>query len=90
MKYFLLVFDRREGRLLNETDFQDSKQALAARFAAERLHRGMPDVEVVVLGAESRDVLRQTHARYFQDLPSLNRRGGEFLKAATAAARKAG
>jgi transposase-like protein len=34
-------------------EFADSRNALRARFQAERKYRSYPDVEVVVLGAES-------------------------------------
>jgi hypothetical protein len=67
MIHFLLVFDRREGRVLSKQEFDVRSAAMAGRFEAERLHRDNPDIEVVVLGAQSADALKQTHARYFQD-----------------------
>jgi hypothetical protein len=39
--------------------------------AAERVHRGNPDIEVVVLSAKSEEVLRHTHARYFYSTGQL-------------------
>ena len=71
--YFVLVFDRSEGRLLSLSDLTDSQAALSERFAAERRHQGNPDVEIVVLGAASRNALRQTHARYFNTVSALAR-----------------
>ncbi len=67
MIHFLLVFDRREGRVLSKQEFDTRSAAMAGRFEAERLHKDNPDIEVVVLGAQSDDALRRTHARYFQD-----------------------
>jgi hypothetical protein len=67
MIHFLLVFDRREGRVLSKQEFDTRSAAMAGRFEAERLHKDNPDVEVVVLGAKSVDALKRTHARYFQD-----------------------
>ncbi|NHW87930.1 hypothetical protein, partial [Escherichia coli] len=61
MKHFVLVFDRHDGRLLREDEFLDARAAMRERFASERLHRGNPDIEVVVLGAESALALRTTH-----------------------------
>lgn len=82
MKHFVLIFDRRSGRVLREEEFTDARAAMYERFAAERLHRGNPDVEVVVLGAESAEALRNTHARYFQDVAALTRRGVTLVRAA--------
>lgn len=67
MIHFLLVFDRREGRVLSQQEFEARSAAMAGRFEAERLHKGNPDIEVVVLGAQSVAALKRTHARYFQD-----------------------
>jgi hypothetical protein len=71
MKHFLVVYDRREGRLMRLTDYRSADSALSARFAAERKFRDQPDVEVVVLGAESREALNRTHSRYFKDVREL-------------------
>ena len=74
--HYLLVFDRAHGRLLSEKPYNDHRTALEARFKAERLHRSNPEIEVVVLTAESKEALRRTHARYFQsvsDIASIRR-----------------
>ena len=71
MSHFLIVFDRASSRLLSEQCFDDHRQALEARFRTERMHRTDPDIEVVVLSAESKEALRLTHARYFQSMSSL-------------------
>ncbi len=84
--HFLLVFDRSRGRLLSERTFGDHRSALEERFKAERLHREQPEIEVVVLTAESRAALRRTHARYFQSLSDLAsvRRGAVTARKASA------
>ncbi|HWL35446.1 MAG TPA: hypothetical protein VNQ77_04570 [Frankiaceae bacterium] len=71
MQHFLLVYDRRAGKILREDVFDDGKVALTERFRVERLHRGDPNIEVVVLGAASRQALYRTHARYFLTLREL-------------------
>lgn len=71
VKHFLIVFDRVQGRRFREDAFDDASVALRERFVAEKLHRDSPDIEVVVLTAESRDALRVTHSRYFQSLEAL-------------------
>lgn len=70
MTYTLLVYNRSEGRLLSERAFTQRASALAARFEAEREHPG-ENIEVVVLGARSRDDLMRTHSRYFLSLGQL-------------------
>ena len=71
MKHYLVVYNRREGRIIRRGDYPRVDNALQARFAAEREFREDPDIEVVVLGAESWEALRHTHARYFQDVQQL-------------------
>ena len=59
------------GGGLDAPAFQAPKTALAARFEAERELRDEPDVEIVVLSADSWDALRRTHARYFERVQEL-------------------
>jgi hypothetical protein len=73
MRFFLLAYDRRLGRLLDLKEFGEHQraQALAERFRREAAERERPDVEVVLLGAESRADLERTHARYFKSLEEI-------------------
>lgn len=73
MPHFLVVFDRTHGRVLREEAFDDEREALAERFRVEREHRDHPEVEVVVLGADSAEALRRTHARYFMTISEIVR-----------------
>lgn len=75
MKHFLVVFDRREGRLLNLKEYPTSAAALQARFDTEKSHRREHAVEVVVLTAPTETDLRRTHARYFKDVRQLASNG---------------
>lgn len=66
VKFFLLVFDRSSGGLIGDIEeFDDPAEAIRARFRYESEYRDSHDVEVVVLGAESREALENTHSRYF-------------------------
>jgi hypothetical protein len=72
MMYTLVVYDRAAGRLVDERTFERRADAMGARFAAERSHRGSKgNIEVVVLAARSRDDLIRTHSRYFYSLREL-------------------
>jgi hypothetical protein len=68
MRFFLLVFDRANSRLVDDVaEFESSDEALTMRLAREAQERvrGHGDIEVVVLGAENREALEATHSRYF-------------------------
>ncbi len=73
MKHFLVTYDRAAGKLLTFREFEDFERndALQESFRLERTHRDNPDVEVVLLGAESRRALEKTHSRYFKALDEL-------------------
>lgn len=71
MNHYLLVYNRRTGDIIDHAEFSGRGGALAARFDAERRHRGNGDIEVVVLGASSWAVLATTHSRYFRSIQDL-------------------
>lgn len=71
MNHYLLVYNRRTGDIVERAELDGRNGVLAARFDAERRHRGDQDIEVVVLGAASWAALAKTHARYFRSLPEL-------------------
>lgn len=62
-----MVYNRRTGEnTLREFPEGRGREAVKERFAQERLHRGNPDIEVVVLGSASQAELLKTHSRYFR------------------------
>jgi hypothetical protein len=65
VNHYLVIYIRSTGTLLRFERYGDSREALDERFAAERKYRGDPDVEIVVLGADSVEALKRTHGRYF-------------------------
>lgn len=67
MKHFLLVYNKKTGNLLRTQEYEADQggEALEERFKLERQNRSDPDVEIVVLNANSLKSLRSTHARYF-------------------------
>jgi hypothetical protein len=71
MNHYLVVFDRSKGAVVHRQSYADPRKALDARFEAEREHRDDPDIEVVVLGADSWDALKRTHGRYFKGFSQL-------------------
>ncbi len=69
--HYLVIYNRRAGEIIRHRRFHAADTALAARFEAEREFREEPDVEIVVLGANSWDALQQTHSRYFKGVQEL-------------------
>jgi hypothetical protein len=67
VKYFLLVYDRMRGELVQQPrsfPITQMNEAVAARNALLQRTAGT-DVEVVLLGADSLEDLKRTHTRYF-------------------------
>ena len=73
MKFFLIAYDRRRGKILELKEFPEGQRAFALkeRFRREDLERDRPDIEVVLLGAESLRDLERTHSRYFKTLEEI-------------------
>ena len=65
MRFFLLVYDRTSGTILEQVEFDDEGAAMQARFDREDQYARRGDVEVVVLGAASLEQVKLTHGRYF-------------------------
>lgn len=66
IQHFLLVFDHAKGQLLQEVDFQeDGAAALAAYAAKEQEHSGDRNIEIVLIGSDSIETVRLTHANYY-------------------------
>jgi hypothetical protein len=75
VRFFLIVFDRAHGRIVQDVrEFPEDRrdEALAARFREEDNHRNDSDIEVVVLGAADREALENTHSRYFGTIRELS------------------
>lgn len=78
MRYFVIVFNRLTRELAIE-EFEASARALERRFALERELGSASDVEIALLGSESRQMLRRTHARYFHDSGEIAAQGATLL-----------
>jgi len=72
---FLIEYDRPAGRLVNLKPFDDVQQLEAERLRLEielDLNRRGIAHEVVLLQAQSEEVLRRTQRRYFESLSQLS------------------
>jgi hypothetical protein len=73
--HFLLVYDHKRGELLHELHFGvDREQAMAAYATKEREHLGKSDeIEIVLIGSDSIETVRLTHANYYDRTASVSR-----------------
>lgn len=67
MYYFLLVFNRLHQALQTVQRFSDRDDAARAYAAAESAAEGNDELEIVLVGADSIDTIRQTHGQYFTE-----------------------
>lgn len=74
IQHFLLIFDHDQGRLLDTVEFgEDSDAAVAAYAESERKHQDLPRVEIVLIGSDSFETVKLTHANYFDETVALSK-----------------
>ena len=66
-QHYLLIYDRSQGSV-RMVSFSLLDAALTARFNAEREFSDDPEIEIVVLSADSHEDLARTHSRYLKGL----------------------
>ena len=67
--HFLITYDRSKRQLLNMERFHNGRKAVDAYGKREREYANRPQIEVVLLGADSEDAIRVTHPVYFRTEP---------------------
>lgn len=68
LRHYLVVYRVREGRVeIDEFDHHSYENALDAYQSTETAYRDEPDVEVVLLSADSPESLMATHGRFFDE-----------------------
>lgn len=70
--HFLLVYDRELQKLVHEQAFASSSDAVAAYEKMEELHRHDPQMEIVLVGADSIETVKLTHGNYFKAVASAS------------------
>jgi hypothetical protein len=77
LKHFLLVFDHHRAELIDLKRFgTDVKAAMAEYARLEREHlseSGRSDVEIVLIGSDSLDTVKITHANYFDGTVAVSK-----------------
>lgn len=68
VQHFLIVFDREAGRLIEVVEFgTDEGRALDEYVSRERETLKDRRMEIVLIGSDSLDTVKITHANYFED-----------------------
>lgn len=74
IQHFLLVFDHSAGHLIHTQEFgEDAERALATYASTEAEYGDRKDVEVVLIGSDSFDTVKRTHANYFDGSVSVSK-----------------
>ena len=72
--HFLLVYDHEKGRLIETREFgADSKAAVVAYSAKERELQDRRLIEIVLIGSDSIETVKLTHANYFNRSATLSK-----------------
>jgi hypothetical protein len=79
--HVVLVYRREKAQLLLQETYDDGDDAMRRRFVLEQLPE-YADTEVVVLSADSIEILHETHGRYFCTDAQLVQRLREAFAAA--------
>ena len=66
LHHFLLVFDHEAGHLVDTIPFgNDGERAVRAYSEKEREYEGRKNIEIVLIGSDSIETIKLTHANYF-------------------------
>ena len=72
LQHFLLVYDLGAQCLIDQQEFSDGDEAATAYAALERHYKGRGDLEIVLVGADSIETIKRTHAHYFDALDTAS------------------
>ena len=73
IQHFLLVFDHGAGRLKDLREFGvDAASAVAAYSSLERQYQGQSMIDIVLIGSDSLETVKITHANYFDGTAAVS------------------
>ncbi|BDA65099.1 hypothetical protein [Actinomyces capricornis] len=66
IQQFLLIYDRSRDELISHESFGDDVEAATTAYrAAEIEYHDHPEMNIVLVGADSLDTVKVTHSTYF-------------------------
>lgn len=66
IKHFLLVFDHHKGRLVELKEFGAEADLAVKEYSdLERKHQKDTHIDIVLIGSDSLETVKLTHANYF-------------------------
>ena len=73
IQHFLLVFDHDAGHLIESVEFgSDGERAVNAYAEKEQQYQDRPRIEIVLIGSDSLETVKLTHANYFDGSVSVS------------------
>lgn len=74
IQHFLLVFDHEQGHLVEEKHFgDDGARALSCYAQLEQEHQGDRLIEIVLIGSDSIETVKLTHANYYDGTVAVSK-----------------
>lgn len=77
IQHFLLVFDHARGELIQLKEFGTNRDAAVAAYAEKEREIGelgsASAIEIVLIGSDSLDTVRLTHANYFDGTAAVSK-----------------
>ncbi len=68
LRHFLLIYDHVHGHLVEQADLGSDVDAAARKYAeCEEEYGDREGFEIVLVGADSIETIRKTHAHYFHE-----------------------
>jgi hypothetical protein len=77
--HFLLVYDRKQQKLVFEEPYADPAEALHAYEEMEEKHRDERHMEIVLVGADSIETVMLTHGNYWAADPNAAPTASPYL-----------
>lgn len=77
--HFLLVYDRKQEKLVFEKPYTDPVEALHAYEEMEEKHRDERHMEIVLVGADSIETVMLTHGNYWAADPDAHPAASPYL-----------
>ena len=73
LHHYLLVFDHSKGHLSECIDFGNDSDGAVMAYADKEIElKDQDDIEIVLIGSDSFDTVRITHANYFDGSVALS------------------